>query len=159
MTINIQDLFRDITEALQSHAMALGRFDRVNGAEPKGHPGNGLTAAIWVDDFRSGSNLPHGLDATSMMLTMAFRVYTDVFMEPVDMIDPNMLDAVGAFMSSVSGDFTLDGMSNVMAVDLDGMYSQGLGGRAGYVEIDKQMFRIFTVEVPIILRDVFEQGA
>lgn len=154
----IQDLFRDITEVLRSHAERLGRFDTVNGAEPKGAPGNGFNAGIWVQSFYPG-RAPHGLSTTSMVLIMTFRVYSDMFTEPVDMIDPSLMEAVGEFITAVSADFTLDGMSNVMAVDLNGMHSNGLGGQAGYVEIDKKTFRIFSVDIPIILIDVFEQVA
>src|SRR5688572_17027498 len=127
----IQDMFRDVTEALQSHAMALGRFDKVNGAEPKGPPGNGLTAAVWVQDFYPARDM-HGLATTSMVLVMAFRVYADMLQEPQDMIDPAMMEAVGEFITALSSDFTLDGMTNVTAVDLTGMKGNGLGGRAGY---------------------------
>jgi hypothetical protein len=154
----IQDLFFDITEALQSHAMAMGRFDKVNGAEPKGPPGNGLTAAIWVQSFYP-RQAPHGLATSSMILIMTLRVYTDMLQEPVDMIDPTMMEAVGEFITRVSADFTLDGMTGVMAVDLTGMHGNGLGGQAGYVEINKKLFRIFTVDVPIVLADVFTQTA
>lgn len=154
----IQDLFRDITESLQSKAMALGRFELVNGAEPKGAPGNGLNAGIWVQDFRPAAEFS-GVASTSMVLTMAFRVYSDMLAEPDGRIDPNMMEAVGAFITAVSADFTLDGMSNVTAVDLLGSAGSGLGGQAGYVEIDRKMFRIFTVDIPIILSDVFDQVA
>lgn len=154
----IQELFRDITEVLQSHAMKLGRFDNVFGAEPKAKPGTGVNAAIWVQSFYPRS-APHGLATTSMVLTMTFRVYTDLFAEHPDVIDPRMMEAVGQFITLVSADFTLDGMSNVQAVDLAGAFSNGLGGQAGYAEISGTMFRIFTVDIPIILNDVFEQVA
>jgi hypothetical protein len=94
-----------------------------------------------------------------MVFVVTFRVYTDMFQEPRDMIDPAMMEAVGEFVTRVSSDFTLDGMSNVMAVDLTGMHGNGLGGQAGYVEINSKLFRIFTVDVPIVLADVFTQTA
>lgn len=154
----IQDLFHDVSLALQSHAQTLGRFDTINGVEPKGAPGNGLHAAVWVDSFTPG-DAPHGLATSSMVLTMAFRAYSDMFYEPAGEIDPRLMEAIGEFITRVSADFTLDGMTSVQAVDLLGAYSGGLGGRAGYVEISGKMFRIFTVEVPIILIDVFTQAA
>lgn len=154
----IQDLFRDVTEVLQSRAEALARFERVNGAEPKGAPGNGLSAGIWVQSFEPVREYS-GLATTSMLLTMSFRVYTDMLIEPDGRIDPEMMEAVGAFLTAVSADFTLDGMTGVVAIDLLGSNSQGLGGQAGYVEISGKMFRIFTVDIPIILSDVFDQVA
>jgi hypothetical protein len=154
----IQDLINDITLALISHAEKLGRFQKVNGAEPKGAPPNGLSVGIWVDDFRPHQR-GHGLATTSMLLTMNARVYTDMLAEPDGRIDPEMMDAVGAFLEGVSADFQLDSMEHVQAVDLTGMTGQGLGGRAGYVEVDRTLFRIFTISVPIILNDVFSQVA
>lgn len=153
----IQYLFRDVTEALQSHAQTLGRFDTVNGAEPKNAPGNGLNCGIWVQSLRPAQT--SGLAASSAVLTMSVRVYSDMFAEPSGMIDPNLMEAVGEFMTAVSADFTLDGMSSVRAIDLTGMAGDGLGGQAGYVEIDKKMFRVFTIDVPIIINDAFAQVA
>ena len=154
----IQDLINDITLALISHAEKLGRFQKVNGAEPKGAPGNGLNLGVWVQDFRPAQRY-HGLATTSMVLTMSARVYSDMLAEPDGRIDPEMMDAVGAFIEGVSGDFQLDSMEHVMAVDLTGITGQGLGGQAGYAEIDRKMFRIFTIDVPLILSDVFSQVA
>jgi hypothetical protein len=154
----IQDLIRDVTEVLQSHAQASAKFDLVNGAEPKSAPpGNGLSCGIWVQSLRPVRS--SGGTATSVILIMSVRVYTNMFAEPSGSIDPDMMEAVGALMDAYSGDFTLDGLTGVRNIDLLGWHSDGLGGQAGYVEMDHKMFRIFTIDVPIILNDVFTQAA
>ena len=58
-----------IMNAVLSHAAASGYFDRVAGHEPKNAPGNGLSAAVWVDRIGpvpAGS----GLAATSALVVL-----------------------------------------------------------------------------------------
>ncbi len=153
----IENLFRDATEVIQSHAERLRLFDAVNGHEPKAAPGNGITCSIWVAGFRPTQS--GGLASTTMVLTFNVRLYTSMLTDPQDMIDPNLMTAVEKLVGSLSADFTLDGMESVRCIDLLGMDSEGLGGEAGYLEIDKKMFRVFTITVPLLINDAFPQVA
>ena len=55
MSVNLGTLI----DAAVSHALTTGRFEKVNGYEPKSAPGYGLTAAVWVQNVASiqGSGL------------------------------------------------------------------------------------------------------
>ena len=145
-----------IIEAVASHAMASGYFDAVNQYEPKSKPGFGLAAAVWVQSL---APVPahSGLHISSARLLLNVRVYSNMLQEPQDMIDPKMMEAVDALMAAYSGDFTLDGMD--LFIDLLGRAGEPLGGAAGYVDIDKTLFRIFTITVPVIVNDAYEQVA
>jgi len=66
---------RTILDAVESHALASGFFQAVNGHEPKSAPQNGLTAAVWVEQIgpaRGGA----GLSSTSARLALFVRLYT-----------------------------------------------------------------------------------
>jgi len=143
-----------IIEAVASHAMASGWFDRVNQYEPKSAPGNGLVASVWVASVgpQVGAS---GLNRTSVRFTVNVRVYTSMLADPPDMIDPNIMEAVDALLAAYTGDFTLDGL--VRNIDLLGMGGPPLGAEAGYVEIEKRLFRIMTITVPMILNDQWIQ--
>lgn len=143
-----------ILEALESHAVASGHFERVNRHEPKNAPGNQLTAAIWVQRIAPAA-LASGLAATAALLVVNVRVYSNMLAEPQDAIDPNVMGAVDALMTAYSGDFTLDGL--VRNVDLLGAHGEGLSAQAGYLEQDKKMFRIVTLTVPLVVNDVWSQ--
>lgn len=145
-----------IIEAVVSHAMAAGYFEQVNQYEPKSKPGYGLAAAVWVQDLRP---VPahSGLHISSARLLLNVRVYSNMLQEPQDMIDPKMMEAVDKLMTAYSADFTLDGMD--LFIDLLGRAGESLGGQAGYVDIDKTIFRIFTITVPVIVNDAYEQVA
>jgi hypothetical protein len=149
-----------IIEAVASHAMAAGSaggyFDQVNQYEPKSKPGLGLAAAIWVQDLRPVPAYS-GLHISSARLLLNVRIYSNMLQEPQDMIDPKMMEAADALMAAYSGDFTLDGMD--LHIDLLGSAGESLGGAAGYVNIDNAIFRIFTITVPVIVKDVYEQVA
>lgn len=145
-----------ITEAVESHAAASGHFERVNRHEPKNAPGNGLTAAVWVQSIAPLA-LASGLATTAALLVVNVRVYSNMLSEPQDAIDPNVADAVDALMRAYSGDFQLDGL--IRNVDLLGQYGPGLSAEAGYLEQDKKMFRVMTITVPLVINDVWEQVA
>jgi hypothetical protein len=62
-------------------------------------------------------------------------------------------------MRAYSGDFTLGG--EVVFVDLLGQTgAQQLEGQAGYLSAgDGQMYRVFTITVPVVIDDLFDQEA
>lgn len=151
MTIEIDAL----TAAIASHALALGVFEKVNEHEPKSAPGNGVTAALWVDAVDPVR--ASGLNSTSIRLTFNVRLYTSMLQEPQDAIDPEMVRALAAFLGAVSGDFTLGGL--VRSVDLLGAHGTPLSAKAGYIEQDRRLFRVYTVILPLIINDSFVQEA
>lgn len=146
-----------LTEALQSHAMASGWFDDVNGHEPHSIPGHGLTCAVWAQAIRPAPRRS-GLQATSGVVVFNVRVYHPIVSEPFDAIDPAMCQAVDALMAAYSADFTLGG--RVEAVDLLGAAGAGaLSAEAGYVEpADGAVFRTMTITVPCRINDLWEQS-
>lgn len=142
-------------DALQSHALASGRFDRVNGHEPKAAPGNGLTAALWADAIRPAP-ARSGLASTTFRFSLFMRCYLPMIVQPQDAIDPTIVAATGAVLTAVTGDFTLGG--TVSSVDLMGAHGDPLQALAGYLDIDGKKFRAMTITVPCILDDALDQA-
>lgn len=144
-----------IVNAVMSHAMASGLFSRVNGFEPKSHPGSGLTAAVWADTI---GPIPaaSGLAATSGRVVLKMRLYTNMIQEPQDAIDPEMLKAVDVLMTAYSGDFTLGGL--VRNVDVLGSSGTPLSAQAGYINVSGQLMRVYDVTVPIVANDLWVQA-
>ncbi|TAJ21836.1 MAG: hypothetical protein EPO65_00620 [Dehalococcoidia bacterium] len=143
-----------ILSAVESHAASSGHFERVNTHEPKNAPGNGLTAAVWVQRLAPIARRS-GLAATSALLLVNLRVYSNMLQEPQDAIDPNVVAAVDALMSAYSGDFTLGGL--VAEVDVLGQFGTTLAAEAGYLSQDNKLFRVMTLTVPLVLNNVWEQ--
>lgn len=144
-----------IRDALSSHAAASGRFERVSGHEPKNAPGNGITAAVWIQERRP-IPLRSGLAVSSARVVFWLRVYHPAFTEPPDDIDPAVDRAVDALMLAYSGDFTLGGL--IAEVDLLGAYGEPLSSRAGYQTIAQTMYRIVTLVIPCIVNDCWTQA-
>jgi hypothetical protein len=149
---------RTLSSALQSHALASGWFQAVNGQEPKSPPPtDGLTAAVWPQQLRPAVG-GSGLVSTSVRLAFTVRLYMGINNEPGDAIDPYMLDACDALMGAYSGDFTLDGQ--VMEIDLLGTYGDPLGLTAGYQRMESGTeFRVIDITVPLIVSDLWDQEA
>lgn len=145
-----------IVDAVQSHAAASGLFDRPVGThEPLNPPGFGLTCAVWVQDL---SAVPSsGLAATSARLILNVRLYLPLTAEADDTIDPHLTAATDTLMAAYNGDFTLDGQ--VRQVDILGIHGERLAAKAGYLEQDGTVFRVFTIVLPLIVNDLWEQVA
>jgi hypothetical protein len=142
-----------IRAAVESHALATGHLERSAGHEPENGPGQGVTAAVWVDEVlpvkRRG-----GLASTSALVTLSIRLQTPV---GGDEVDPQLLAAADALMRAYSGDFDLDG--TVTAVDLLGMAGgDGMRGKAGYLPQDDQLYRVFVITLPLLVDDLFAQA-
>jgi len=145
-----------ILDPLVSHALASGLFERVNQHEPKSAPHTGLTAALWGDRIGpvpAGS----GLARTTGRIVFNLRIYQNMLSEPQDAIEPGMLSAVDALMTAYSGDFQLGG--NVRNIDLLGAAGIPLEAQAGYITQDGRLYRVYTLTVPAIVDDLWEQVA
>lgn len=143
-----------VMDKMQSHAMALGVFERVNLHEPKNAPGSGLSAAIWID-YIGPVPTSSGLAATSSLLVFNIRIYSSMLAEPQDYIDPNVIDAVDLLMGAYSGNFELG--SSVAWIDLLGQSGRQMEAQAGYINQDGKLFRIMTITLPVVLNDVWSQ--
>jgi hypothetical protein len=149
----------DIFNRVVSHAAATGLFDAVNSHEPKSAPGNGITAAVWVQNLKPAPG-KSGLAATSGYLEFRVRLYTNMLQQPEDAIDPNMLLAAVTLMGAYSGDFQLS--ESVKNVDLLGSDGPGLSLVAGYVRLGgqgNQLQRVMDITMPVIINDLWAQVA
>ena len=152
MALNVTTL----TDKLVSYAAASGLFERVNAHEPKNSPGNGLSVAVWV---QRTAPIPEasGLTSTTVLVEFNLRIYQGMLTEPQDAIDPAIMGAVDVLCTAFSGDFDLGG--TVRNVDLLGTYSDGLSSQAGYQTIDKTMYRVVTITIPLVVNDLWTQVA
>lgn len=152
MAIGIQALI----DAAASHASASGHFERVQGHEPKSAPGNGLHCAVWVQDI-GPVPLGSGLASTTARVVLMVRLYANMLREPQDGIDPALVGATDALLAAYSGDFDLGG--NVRNVDLLGAHGEPLSAKAGYLNQDNRLYRVIDIVLPLIVNDVWDQGA
>lgn len=141
-------------DSLESHLLAMGRFDSVNLVEPKSEPGSGLTAAVWIQDVRPAPRAST-LDMTAIRFEFSIRLYTSMLSGNQDLIDPNLVEATDELLENLNGDFTLDGA--VQAVDVLGIHGPPLQARAGFLTIAQTMYRVMTLAVPLIVTDAYTQ--
>lgn len=147
-----------VLDKIVSYALVSGRFDAVNQHEPKSAPGNQVTFAVWVQSIKPMPRAS-GLSATSGVILYTGRIYQNFRSQPFDMIDPTVTAACTDMMGTLSGDFNFGGVGGVRSLDLLGMYGPSLSAAAGYVEIDKTVYRVMTLQIPIIINDMFLQVA
>lgn len=143
-----------ILNKLESHAARLGLFEQVNPVEPKSAPGNGMSCSLWLDSIGPANG--SGLRSTDALLVFMVRIYHNLFAELPETIDPIVMSAVDELFTAYSGDFTLDG--TVMHVDLLGRAGTALSSRAGHIMLDRTLYRVVTITVPVIVSDVWVQA-
>lgn len=143
-----------VFDRLVSLALQTGRFDTVNQHEPKNAPGNGVNCSVWIQNIKPARS---GTAATSILVNFDMRIYKNFVSQPFDMIDPNITSAVMVIMAALSGDFDFGGIGDARAIDLLGMSGSALNATAGYVDIDRRMFRVMTINIPVIFNDAFVQ--
>lgn len=144
-----------IIDAVRSPAMASGYFERTAAHEPKNAPGLGITWALWVDTILP-LPLESGLASTTLRVTFTVRVYMSMTAEPQDGIDPALTAATVDLMNRYSSAYGLGGL--VRNIDLLGESGVPLSCRAGYLNQDGKLFRIYDIVLPVIVNDVFGQA-
>lgn len=145
-----------IVAAVQTHAAASGHIERVAGHEPTNAPGGGITASVWLDRIRP---VParSGLGSTSVLVILQVRLQAPLRGE-LDDVDPLLAAAADDLMRAYTSDYTLGG--EVVFVDLLGQTDTRLEGQAGYLRPDgDQVYRVFTITLPVVLDDLWSQEA
>lgn len=141
-----------------SIAAASGFFDSVNMFETKSSPGiEGLHYAVWVNNGPRPVAQASGLTAVSARLELTARVYKGFKSEPEAQIDTNITDAVDYLMGGFVGDFELGG--EVRNVDIFGAHGAQLDARTGYMSMDRTVFRICDITIPLIINDAWTEVA
>jgi hypothetical protein len=145
---------KQVIEAVATHGLRAGQFDQFLQHEPKSAPGTGVSAAVWLNSLRPASS---GLVSTSVRMELTVRIYVNMLMEPQDEIDPVMMSATWDLVTAYSGPgFTLGGL--VQKVDLLGEDGDPLQVEFGFVAIDRTMYRIADILLPVKINDAFDQA-
>ena len=150
MALDINGIFN----AMVSHAMSLGYFDQVNQHESKQSAFDGLTCEIWVEQVNPVRT--SAINTTSVRIQFEVRLYAGSISQPYDDLDTSLIVALDALMREYTGDFTLGGI--VRHVDIFGAYGPGIQARTGYINHDGKEFRVFSVNVPLIVDDLWDQA-
>ena len=144
-----------ILNKLISHVKRVGVLKSVLSHEPKNAPPFG-SASVFLREMRA-IQAGSGLNKTNALVVWNIRLYQNMLKDPQDSIDTGLLDTMDLLLTSFNSDFTLEGA--VKAVDILGMSGVGLGAEAGYVEIDRKMYRIIDITLPVLINNVWTQGS
>ncbi len=144
---------RKLLDAVASAAAACGWCQSAQTFEPKSAPMEDFHFAVMMMNATPARS---GLISTTFRIELACRIYVSMLREPQDSIDPDITAAAWDLMSMYSSGFTLGGL--VREVDLLGESGEPLDLKFGYIGIDKRLYRIAEITLPVIVSDVFVQG-
>lgn len=142
-----------IMAAAQSKVARLGEFEGILFHEPKSAPDSN-TAAMWVDRLAPIAQAS-GIDAVSGLLVIQCRIYNRFNGEPRDEIDPEVVEAASAVIGAFVGGFTLGQL--IRNVDIFGAYGFPLAAPAGYVNQDGTLYRVMTVQIALVVNDLWSE--
>lgn len=143
-----------LVAAIQSHADTTALFERVTVGEPKNAPGNGLSVAVFFSDVHPLA-AASGLASATVRVAFTVRVMKPMLSQPYGDIDPDILTATDGLMRAYVGAFTLDG--EVRNIDVFGQHGTSLSASSGYVTIDKVMYRVVDITLPMIVNDLWNE--
>lgn len=153
-----EDWVVPLYDAVVSVFQRVGYFDKVNTHEPKRKPGHGISAAVWFNTMY-GVGFVSGLDKSTALVLFTGRIYSNMLREPQDMIDPVMTQAGASVMRQFHDNYDFGLHPRVRNVDLLGETGQQLTMTGGYLEQAKAMYRVYDLNIPVIVNDVFTQSA
>jgi hypothetical protein len=141
------DAANALFSALESHALSLGVFRRVNTHEPDNAPGTGLSCSITLASI-AATPAASGLGTVSGTITFRVMIFSPMQQKPLDGIDPAVLAAVSTLLGEYSANFTLAG--TVRDIDL-----LSLRADATYINQGDTEFRVEQITVPVVIDDLW----
>ena len=151
-----QAAIRAVYASAVSAAKQLNIFETVVQHEPKSKPVNIPACAVWTDHIVPVAGVS-GLASTAGRLGLRARIYLNFLSKPEDRIDPELLRLTSTLFGAYSGGFTFGG--TVMEIDLLGAHGESLSARTGYIHHDDTLFRVAECNIPVIITDLWTQGA
>jgi len=149
----------DITAALKDHASSSGLFEYVEGHAVLSAHGRGLAWWCYVERMQPWA-ARSGLATTSAVLTYRVMITMNTAThEPLDGVDPLVVDAADALVRLYVGDFTLGGL--VANVDIFGAGGKPLVAEAGWLTIGGDgggRYRSMIITVPLVVNDLWSEA-
>jgi len=137
-----------VTSALK----AMGIFKSVEKVEPKGAPESGLSAVVYLDSIHPVA-AASGLSSVSGLYIYTIRLYTNMLQEPAEKIDEILAKAIDKIFDALAGDFDLG--DTVKKIDIFGEHGTTMKAVAGYVEVNKIIFRSVDITLPLVINDTW----
>jgi hypothetical protein len=141
------DAVNSLYSELESHALTLGIFRRVNTHDSENAPGEGLSCSIILGPI-AASGAMSGLGSVSGTITFLIMVWSSMMQKPLDGVDPAILTAVSTLLNEYSGNFTLGG--TVRDIDLLNLRAEPV-----YVEQEGKQFRVEQISLGIVINDMW----
>jgi len=135
---------------LRSALKKMAIFREVKAVEPKGAPGSGLTACVYLNSIAPAAGVS-GLNAATGVYIYTIRLYTNMLQEPAEKIDTILAHAIDKVFTMLAGDVDLG--ASVRNIDVFGECGTQLKATAGYVEVDHLMYRSVDITLPLIIND------
>jgi hypothetical protein len=117
----------------------------------------GVICCIWPAEPMAPIAESSGLAGADARMPVMVRMLRNALAEPQDQRETDLIDAYDALMTALLGAFTLNG--KVRAIDVLGESGEALAGQWGYITLDKKIFRIVDLTVPLMINNAWAYEA
>lgn len=125
--------------------------------EPLSAPeGPGVFACIFPAEPVSPLAESSGLAGADARMPVMIRLMRNALTQPQDERETDLIEAYDRLMAALLGALTLNGQ--VRAIDVLGESGQALAGEWGYITIDKMIYRIIDLVVPLMINNAWTYG-
>lgn len=140
---------------LGSYVKRTGRAKRVVLYDPMSQVPPG-TISISIRSVRAFNQIS-ALNKTGVCIVFSIVLYIDSKAEPKDGQELELMGVFDLLMQSFNEKFTLEGA--VHSIDIFGRAGTPLGADFGRVEIDKVIYRVMDITLPLLVTNVWTQGS
>lgn len=146
---------------LLDHAAGVTEVGTVLGYEPKSRldysaAGGGAILAGWLARGTVANGVG-GMRKTAARVGWALRLHRNAFEADQAQTERLLLDALDALVAAYFGDFELDTVDAFF--DPKGAHGEALTWDLGYLTLEKQLSRVITVSLGIVVRDAWSEVA
>lgn len=111
-------------------------------------------AAGWLGPLRHAPG-HGGLDSTSARVTWTLRLHLNAFTPDQASVERTMLTAVDALFRAYFGDLR---PATGIEFDPKGIYGEAITGDPGFLDIDKQLSRVYVITLGVVVADLWGEA-
>lgn len=144
-------------QALLDTVAEVGGWGAVVPHEPLSAPTeHGVIACVFPSEPMQPITESSGLAAADARIVITVRLLRNALAEPQQERETDLLEAYDRVMTALLADLTLDGTAR--SIDVLGESGGQTQGQWGYATIDRAIFRLIDIDVPIMVNNVWEYG-
>lgn len=143
-----------ILNKMVTHIKTTGRIKNVVKHDPLSNVPFGTVSVIIRRIFPTPET--SSLRKTGVAIVFSIAIYANDMAEPRDGAETELLNIFDSIMALFNRDFKLGGA--IHSIDFFGRSGVSVDANMGRIEIDKKLYRVLDITLPVLIFDTWTQG-